>query len=109
GGDRRGGQLAVPAHDGLVDRLRSRHGRGPSRPGGLGLAPVGAPMSTTHPRHRLDDLLAAPVRLSIVAMLAGVDRAEFSLVRDTVEVSDSVLSKQASTLENAGYLKVTKG
>lgn len=66
-------------------------------------------MSTTHPRHQLDELLAAPVRLSIVAMLAGTDKAEFSLVRDTVEVSDSVLSKQASTLESAGYLKITKG
>jgi DNA-binding MarR family transcriptional regulator len=63
----------------------------------------------THPRHRLDDVIHAPVRFSIVATLAAVDRAEFKFVRDTVEVSDSVLSKQISTLEEAGYVKVKKG
>jgi DNA-binding MarR family transcriptional regulator len=49
------------------------------------------------------------VRYSIVALLAGATRAEFGFVRDQVEVSDSVLSKQASALEQAGYLKVRKG
>lgn len=63
----------------------------------------------THPRHELDDLLGHPVRFSIVALLAGADKAEFSFVRDAVEVSDSVLSKQMSVLEQAGYLRVTKG
>ena len=62
-----------------------------------------------HARHRLDDVIHAPVRFSIVATLAGVDEAEFALVRDEVEISDSVLSKQVSTLEQAGYVKVRKG
>lgn len=62
-----------------------------------------------HPRHALDDVIHSPVRFSIVATLAAADKAEFGYVRDTVEVSDSVLSKQVSTLENAGYVKVTKG
>src|SRR5699024_7285249 len=66
-------------------------------------------MTETHPRHALDKTLQAPVRLSIVAMLAGMDKAEFALVRDSVEVSDSALSKQSTNLENAGYLKITKG
>ena len=69
-------------------------------------------MSTTdgqHARHRLDELIHAPVRLSIVAALAQVDEAEFAHVRDTVEVSDSVLSKQATQLEAAGYVKIRKG
>lgn len=66
-------------------------------------------MSPNHPRHALDEHLGSPVRLSIVALLASVQRAEFALVRDTIEVSDSVLSKQATALEAAGYLKVTKG
>ena len=30
-------------------------------------------------------------------------------MRDTVEVSDSVLSKQAAQLEAAGYVKIRKG
>jgi DNA-binding MarR family transcriptional regulator len=62
-----------------------------------------------HPRHELDDLLGHPVRYSIVAMLATAMRAEFGFVRDEIEVSDSVLSKQASALEQAGYVKVDKG
>lgn len=62
-----------------------------------------------HPRHRLDDVIHSPVRFSIMATLAAVDRAEFKLVRDIVEVSDSVLSRQMSTLEQAGYVAVKKG
>lgn len=62
----------------------------------------------THPRHRLDELLAHPVRFSIVAMLAATDRADFGFVRDHVEVSDSMLSKQMTALEQAGYVKVRK-
>jgi DNA-binding MarR family transcriptional regulator len=62
-----------------------------------------------HPRHRLDEVIHSPVRFSIVATLAAADRAEFGFVRDTVEVSDSVLSKQVAILDGAGYLKVKKG
>jgi len=50
-----------------------------------------------------------PVRLSIVALLAAASRADFRFVRDQVEVGDSVLSKQMSSLEKAGYVKVEKG
>ena len=63
----------------------------------------------THPRHELDDLLGHPVRFSIVAMLAAASKIEFSFVRDQLEVSDSMLSKQVSTLEQARYVKVDKG
>lgn len=55
-------------------------------------------MATTtehHARHRLIDELNSPVRFSVVAALASVDEAEFGHVRDTVEISDSVLSRQA--------------
>jgi DNA-binding MarR family transcriptional regulator len=71
------------------------------------MSPSSAPGQ--HPRHGLDEVIHAPVRFSIMATLAGVDRAEFRFVRDTVEISDSVLSKQVSVLEQAGYLRVTKG
>jgi DNA-binding MarR family transcriptional regulator len=66
-------------------------------------------MSRRHPRHRLDDLLINGVRLSVVAALDGLDRAEFALVRDAIEVTDSELSKQVATLEAAGYVRVDKG
>ena len=62
-----------------------------------------------HPRHDLDDVLCNGVRLSIVAALQGVERAEFALVRDAVEITDSALSKQCALLEGIGYVAVTKG
>ena len=62
-----------------------------------------------HPRHDLDDALSNGVRLSIAAALHGVERAEFALVRDSVEISDSALSKQCALLESIGYIEVTKG
>ena len=63
----------------------------------------------SHPRHRLDEVIHAPVRFAIVAALAAAERAEFAFVRDTVEITDSALSKQAAALERAGYVKITKG
>jgi len=62
-----------------------------------------------HPRHELDDLLGHPVRFSIMALLAAAEKVEFGFVRDHVEVTDSILSKQMSALEQAGYVKVDKG
>ncbi|RCV48449.1 winged helix-turn-helix domain-containing protein [Marinitenerispora sediminis] len=63
----------------------------------------------SHPRHELDEVIHSPVRLSIAATLAAVDKAEFAFVRDSVEITDSALSKQVATLEKAGYVTVTKG
>lgn len=63
----------------------------------------------SHPRHDLAPLLNAPIRLSVVAALAPVDKADFGFVRDLVEVTDSALSKQVATLEEAGLLAVKKG
>lgn len=62
-----------------------------------------------HPRHELADLLGHPVRFSIVALLAAASQVEFSFVRNHVEVTDSILSKQVSAMEQAGYVKVDKG
>jgi DNA-binding MarR family transcriptional regulator len=62
-----------------------------------------------HHRHDLDEALSNGVRLSIVAALQAVERAEFALVRDSVEITDSALSKQCALLEAVGYVEVTKG
>ncbi|MEV5411670.1 transcriptional regulator [Thermopolyspora sp. NPDC052614] len=59
--------------------------------------------------HELNPVIHAPTRLRIVALLAATEEAEFALVRDSVGVSDSVLSKQAAALEAAGYVRVRKG
>ncbi|MEU5399940.1 transcriptional regulator [Streptomyces sp. NPDC005963] len=62
----------------------------------------------THPRKSLDTFIHAPVRFSIAATLASVDEADFRTLRDTIEVTDSALSKQIALLEQAEYVKVRK-
>ena len=57
----------------------------------------------------LNPVIHAPARLSIMALLATGDEVEFAFVRDRVGISDSVLSKHASALEAAGYIKIRKG
>lgn len=44
-----------------------------------------------------------------MAALLAAEKVEFRFVRDTVELSDSALSQHVTTLEQAGYVKVTKG
>jgi DNA-binding MarR family transcriptional regulator len=57
---------------------------------------------------RFDELIHPGTRLSIVALLASTDWAEFSFVRDRLALSDSALSKQFATLEEAGYVTVER-
>ncbi|MDO9356234.1 MAG: transcriptional regulator [Solirubrobacteraceae bacterium] len=56
----------------------------------------------------LDPLIHAPARLQLCAMLASVDDAQFSLLRDRLAVSDSVLSKHVAALVDAGYVRARK-
>jgi DNA-binding MarR family transcriptional regulator len=57
---------------------------------------------------RFDEPIHPSTRLSIVALLAAADWAEFAFLRDQVELSDSALSKQLSTLEEAGYVEIER-
>jgi DNA-binding MarR family transcriptional regulator len=57
----------------------------------------------------LDSNLQAPARLKLMTMLTAVSEAEFSTLRDRLEVSDSVLSKHVSALAGAGYVRGRKG
>ena len=57
----------------------------------------------------LDEQLVAPVRLKVMTTLTAVSEAEFATVRDALDVSDSVLSKHLSALEDLGYLRRHKG
>ncbi|MDO5719550.1 MAG: transcriptional regulator [Actinomycetaceae bacterium] len=63
----------------------------------------------THPRHDLVEALNHPVRFSFMAALSGVEALDFASLRDLLEVSDSVLSRQATQLEELGLIKVKKG
>jgi DNA-binding MarR family transcriptional regulator len=57
---------------------------------------------------RFDEVVHAPNRLQICAMLSAVDSAEFTTLRDGLDVADSVLSKHIRVLSEAGYVAVHK-
>ena len=57
---------------------------------------------------RFDELIHPSTRLSIVALLAAADWVDFAFVRDELGLSDSALSKQLSTLEEAGYVAIER-
>ena len=57
---------------------------------------------------RFDELIHPSTRLSLVALLAAADWAEFAFLRDQLDLSDSALSKQLSTLEEAGYVQIDR-
>lgn len=69
---------------------------------GAGTSPAPAPLAD------LDPVLTAPKRLAFMAVLASSTSTDFGFLRRHLAVSDSDLSKQASALEAAGYLTVTK-
>ena len=57
---------------------------------------------------KFDEIIHPSTRLSIVALLASTDWADFSFVRDRLSLSDSALSKQFSILEDAGYVTIER-
>jgi DNA-binding MarR family transcriptional regulator len=57
---------------------------------------------------KFDEIIHPSTRLSIVALLAAVDWVDFTFVRDRLELSDSALSKQFATLEDAGYITIER-
>ena len=58
---------------------------------------------------RFDEIIHAPKRLQICAFLTPLQDAEFQVIRDELDVSDSVLSKHLKQLDAAGYVKFRKG
>jgi DNA-binding MarR family transcriptional regulator len=55
-----------------------------------------------------DELIHPPTRLGLMALLAATEWAEFSFLKESLELTDSALSKQVSTLAEAGYAQVHK-
>jgi DNA-binding MarR family transcriptional regulator len=56
-----------------------------------------------------DEVVHAPLRLQLCALLAPVESLDFATARETLSVSDSVLSKHVKVLTAAGYVQVSKG
>jgi DNA-binding MarR family transcriptional regulator len=57
---------------------------------------------------RFDEIVHAPNRLQICAILSAVDSADFATLREALRVADSVLSKHIRVLHEAGYVDVHK-
>lgn len=57
----------------------------------------------------IDEVIHSPNRLKICALLFPLQFLEFHILRDELQVSDSVLSKHIKRLEDAGYVKQRKG
>jgi DNA-binding MarR family transcriptional regulator len=57
----------------------------------------------------LDPHIHPPARLKLMTTLTAVAQAEFAVIRDTLGVSDSVLSKHVSALAEVGYVSSRKG
>lgn len=55
-----------------------------------------------------DAVIHAPGRLQICGILSAVEQAEFAMIRDSLGVSDSVVSKHLKQLEDAGYIRLRK-
>ena len=55
-----------------------------------------------------DEIVHAPNRLQICALLAAVSSVDFATVRDSLGVADSVVSKHVRVLQEAGYVSIRK-
>ena len=56
----------------------------------------------------LDKVIHAPNRLLICAILEPLKEVEFRVLREKLNVSDSVLSKHLRVLEESGYIEPKK-
>ena len=58
---------------------------------------------------KLDPLLHSELRLAIISLLAGVDEADFSYLKEQTGATSGNLSVQIDKLSEAGYISVEKG
>ena len=56
----------------------------------------------------IDDVIHGRVRLGIMAVLAGVDSADFSTLKTRLQTTDGNLSVHLRKLEDAGFVAVSK-
>lgn len=57
---------------------------------------------------QIDDLIHSRIRLAVIAVLAGVEKAEFTFIRDRVKTTDGNLSTHLRKLENNQYVAIEK-
>jgi len=57
---------------------------------------------------RIDDVIHGRVRLGIMAVLSGVESADFNTLKARLQTTDGNLSVHLRKLEDAGFVAVTK-
>ena len=57
---------------------------------------------------RIDDVIHGRVRLGIMAVLSGVESADFGTLKARLQTTDGNLSVHLRKLEDAGFVAVTK-
>lgn len=62
----------------------------------------------THPTTDLDEVVHQRVRLGILAVLAEARRADFTFLRNSLELTDGNLARHLQVLEGAGYVAIEK-
>jgi DNA-binding MarR family transcriptional regulator len=60
---------------------------------------------STFDHRALDPVIHSRIRLSVMAVLASVDDAEFTFLRDRVNATDGNLSTHLGRLADAGYVE----
>ena len=65
--------------------------------------------AASSPPEELDRLIHERIRLGIVSALAANEALTFAELRDVLKTTDGNLSVHARKLEEAGYIRVTKG
>ena len=60
------------------------------------------------PDYDFDPVLTSRVRLAILSALVNLDEAEFTQLKELLDLTQGNLSVHASKLEEAGYLRVDK-
>lgn len=58
--------------------------------------------------HRLDGVIHSRIRLAAMSILASVEEAEFTYLRDRTGATDGNLGAHMKKLEDAGYVTVDK-
>lgn len=58
---------------------------------------------------KLDDVIHSRLRLGVMTYLADAEVADFTELKDALEVTQGNLSIQIRKLEDAGYVKIEKG
>ena len=61
----------------------------------------------THPTNGLDDTVHQRVRLGVLTILSESRRADFTYLRDSLELTDGNLARHLQVLGDAGYVRIT--